>query len=501
MPDEVSPSTPLSQRPVCVVGAGAMGRGIAQVALVAGHEVTLVDPDADQLRAAEADIVRRVSRKDPAAGRAVHNALTTVRDIADVVARPGTVVVEAVVENLDVKRSVLGKALKHFGSGCILATNTSSLSITEIAAGVAEPSRVAGMHFFNPVPAMRLVEVVTGLATDPDVADTIAELATAWGKSVARVRSAPGFIVNRVARPFYGEALKLVEEGAATIEVVDTVLRRAGGFRMGPFELMDLIGNDVNSEVTRTVWTAFHYDPRFQPSQYQRELVAAGRFGRKTGAGFYDSYPAERPDPEPETPAGDGVTSAVLRGESPQLQTLLDRSGVPYSREDTDGQPVVELPGLGLVALTGGRSASEESLLREAPVVVLDRCLDPGTASALAFATTDQALADGVVSLLAAAGVRAYRIADTPGLVVARVVSMIINEAWDATQKGVASAGDVDTAMTLGTNYPLGPFAWCERWAPRTVLELLDTLWDEYHDPRYRACQLLRAKVRADLAS
>jgi 3-hydroxybutyryl-CoA dehydrogenase len=271
---------------VCVIGAGTMGQGIAQVALSAGHEVALVDLDLDHdlLRTARDRIHHRLSRRDTAVADTTITRLTTAASVADVPYPERCVIaIEAVVENLAVKHAVLSAASDRFGEHAILATNTSSLSITEIAAGVPAPPRVVGMHFFNPVPVMRLVEVVAGLETRPDLLDQVTDLAESWGKVPTRVRSTPGFIVNRVARPFYGESLRLLEEGAATLEVIDTTLRSAGGFRMGPFELMDLVGNDVNETVTRTVWSAFHHDARFTPSRLQRELVAAGRFGRKTG--------------------------------------------------------------------------------------------------------------------------------------------------------------------------------------------------------------------------
>ena len=246
--------------------------------------VSLVDPQPDQ-RGSRTRRDRDAPRPTPPGDRRT-NWTSACHICAVDQARPGTpdtVVIEAVLEDLAVKASVFAagrEALRR--RECILATNTSSLSVTEIAAGPARRSRVVGMHFFNPVPVMRLVEVVTGLQTDPAVADTVADLAAAWGKDVARVKSAPGFIVNRVARAFYGEALRLVEEQVASPATIDEVMRAAGQFRMGPFELMDLIGNDVNAAVTRSVWTAFNFDPRFEPSRIQDELVSAGRYGRKT---------------------------------------------------------------------------------------------------------------------------------------------------------------------------------------------------------------------------
>jgi 3-hydroxybutyryl-CoA dehydrogenase len=486
---------------VCVIGAGTMGRGIAQVAVGAGHLVSLVDPDGRQLDAAVEEITRRIDRRDPGLAQLLGDRLLTARAITGTHPWPGTVVIEAVVEDLAVKQRVLGDAARHFGSATVLATNTSSLSVTNIAAGIPAPSRVVGMHFFNPVPAMRLVEVVNGLQTDPAVVDAVDRLATSWGKHVARVRSTPGFIVNRVARAFYGEALRLVEEQVTTPEMIDELMRSAGHFRMGPFELMDLIGVEVNLEVTRTVWKAYNYDARFAPSLIQSELVAAGRLGRKSGYGFYRyGDDIERPSAEPCRAVGDVPDAATLHGRDAQLETLLTRAGVNYDTAELDGSPWLELPGIGAVVVTRGRTAREEAGLRPLPAVVVDRCIDPTRVAGLAFAPTDDAVADAVVALLDRAGVRSYRIADRPGLVLCRVLCMIANEAWETVHQGVAAREDIDAAMVLGTSYPMGPFAWCGEWGHGAVLETLDALWAEYHDPRYRASQRLRASVRAALS-
>ena len=487
--------------PICVVGSGTMGRGIAQVALAAGHVVWLVDPDAGQLAAADKEIRTRLARKRPDAGQVVDSHLHTATSLGGTTADPDTVVIEAVVEVLDVKLRVFNEAIDHFGPNVILATNTSSLSITEIAAGAALPSRVLGMHFFNPVPAMRLVEVVTGLQTEPKIAELVGELATSWGKDVTHVRSAPGFIVNRVARPYYGEALKLLEERVSSAETIDEVLRSAGAFRMGPFELMDLIGCEVNLAVTQTVWAAYNYDSRFAPSQIQREIVAAQRFGRKSGHGFY-RYDADvvRAIPEPARSSAACPAEVILYGRCDQLEALLRRSGVAVSRRETSAPAAVELPGLGLVQTTRGRTAGEEADLRGCDVALLDRCLDPETTTALAFSSTAPALSDAVAALLERADASGYAIADTPGLIVARIVAMIINEACETALHGVASPADIDTAMKLGTNYPLGPFEWCEKWSAAATVELLDNVWAEYHDPRYRTSVKLRALARSSTA-
>ena len=483
--------------PVCVVGAGTMGRGIAQVAVVAGHRVSLVDPDIAQLEAARSEIAARLERRHPDLVGVLDERLARFEHIGDVPAVEQTLVIEAVLEDLDVKREVLAAAHEHFGDSCVLATNTSSLSITEIAAGSRIPERVVGMHFFNPVPLMQLVEVVAGLQTDPKITELIAELAVAWGKTVARVRSAPGFIVNRVARAFYGEPLRLLEEGAASPETLDEVIRAAGGFKMGPFELMDLIGNDVNSAVTRKVWTAFHFDPRFTPSRIQDELVVAGRYGRKSGRGFYD-YADSAVRPEPAVADGPRPASVSLSGSCLQLAAIVERAGFSSQSEATDAGPArAVLPDGTAVMVTRGSTAREEAARSGVPVTVIDRCLDPASASGIALAGSTAAALAAAAGLLVAAGITPRPIADVPGLVIGRTLSMIANEAFETALQGISTAADIDLAMQLGTNYPVGPFAWSRAWGEESVLEILDALWDTYHDPRYRASRLLREAATA----
>jgi 3-hydroxybutyryl-CoA dehydrogenase len=386
---------------------------------------------------------------------------------------------------------------------CLLASNSASLSPTAMAAGLVRPERLVGMHFFNPVPAMRLVEIISGLATAPVVAERAAQLAECWGKTVVRSAPTPGFIVNRIARPFYAEAWRLHEERAALTEVIDAVLTEAGGFRMGPFGLMDLIGHDVNEAVTKSVWEAFGFDPRFAPSLAQRALVEAGRLGRKTGRGCYDY--AERAAEATAlavaaraTPGAAPAPSAVTLTGPSGLAALLARAGVTVRAGAAATDGFAELPSGAFLTRCTGSTATALAAATGRPVIVVDRAFDDDTASAVAIAASDgcpSATLGEAVALLRQADLDVYVIADSPGLIVTRTVAMLANLAADALACQVASADDIDTAMRLGVNYPLGPLTWARRWGARTVLTVLDELENWYGDGRYRACPLLRRAV------
>ena len=474
--------------PIAVIGAGTMGAGIAQVAAVAGHPVILYDAMEGAAGRAVTAIRDRVARL-VAKGRLdeVDLQLTVAADLGELA--PARCVIEAVAEDLAVKQALFADLEKVVAPDCVLATNTSSLSPAAIAAGLSHPGRLVGLHFFNPAPVMRLVEVVSGLATDPAVAAAVTRLAQDWGKQVVQASATPGFIVNRVARPFYAEALRLAEEQAASPATIDAVLTSAGGFRMGPFALMDLVGQDVNEAVTRSVWTAFGYDPRFAPSLLQRSMVEAGWLGRKTGRGWF-RYGEDAEPPEPDAaPARSAPSYVTEHGESP-LRALLGRSGVEI-RAGERGDGTVELPGGARLVRCDGRPAT--ALGR--PAVVVDRTLDDAAATGIAIAASDgcpAAARDEATGLLQAAGLTVYVIDDVPGLVVTRTVAMLVNGAVDARHKGVASAADIDTAMRLGTNYPLGPLAWGDRWGPATVVAVLDHMQAWYGEDRYRPSALLR---------
>jgi len=300
-----------------VVGAGAMGRGIAQVLAQAGVEVRLYDTRPEALGAAQSSLSKimarlvekgRVSQEDADAtlGRIV--SIDNLKDAAN-----ADLVIEAIIESLDAKQSVFKMLADIVRPDCVLASNTSSLSLAAISSGIAHPERILGLHFFNPAPLMPLVEIVPSIATDPAMVARCREQTLAWGKSPVVAKDTPGFIVNRVARPFYAEAMNIYEEGLANIPTIDWAMREIGGFRMGPFELTDLIGHDVNYVVTETVWTQFYYDPRFRPNLCQKRLVEAGWYGRKSGQGFYAyGENADNPKVIEDRDLGQAIVNRIL---------------------------------------------------------------------------------------------------------------------------------------------------------------------------------------------
>ncbi len=306
--------------PVGVVGAGAMGAGIAQVALRAGHPVVLADARPDAPARARDAIARAFAREVEKGRMAAGDAdaavarLTPAPGADDLAPFAGCgLVIEAVVEELAVKRALFSRLEGVVADDAVLASNTSSLSIASIAGACRRPGRVLGVHFFNPAPVLPLVEIVPALATAPEVAAATRALVDGWGKTTVVAADSPGFIVNRVARPFYGEALRVHDEGLADAATIDWALREFGGFRMGPFELMDFIGLDVNFAVTRSVYEQTFHDPRYRPSLTQQRLVEAGRLGRKTGRGFYDhAEGAERPEPTRDEALGGAIVQRVV---------------------------------------------------------------------------------------------------------------------------------------------------------------------------------------------
>lgn len=489
---------------VGVIGVGAMGAGIAQLAAQAGHRVHLFDTRmgaADTAKVKIGETLRALAAKgklDPAAAEAAAARIVAVHALGDFVS--AKLVVEAIVEDLDIKRKLLRELEVVVTPETILASNTSSLSITALAAGMKHPGRVVGMHFFNPAPVLPLVEVVSGLATAPGVADTVHATAAAWGKIPVRAGSTPGFIVNRCARPFYGEALRLLAERAADPATIDAVMREAGGFRMGPFELMDLVGHDVNFAVTKSVWEACFHDPRFTPSVLQQEMVAAGYLGRKSGRGFYDYTPeAVRAAPRTE-PAQSAPRGVQVAGSHPFIAALRERfataglatEAVAAKTDIAESYFVVE--GVVLAPSDGRTATAFAAAAGVRDVVLFDLALDYGACKRLAIAaadTCDERRLNAVVGALQAAGIAVSRIDDVAGLIVLRTVAMLANEAADAVAQGIATAADVDLAMRNGVNYPRGPLAWADAIGLARVQRVLGQLGAYYGSARYRISPLL----------
>ena len=381
---------------VGIIGGGTMGSGIAQVAATSGCKVKLYDTNQaalDKAKAALEKILNRLIEKeriDNAEKLRIQSNISYVDNLKDLA--DSNLTIEAIIENLDIKKKVFSELESYVANDCIIASNTSSLSMASIAASLKNPKRCVGIHFFNPAPLMKLVEVIPAIQTSYETLEKAIDTIASWKKTVAVAKDTPGFIVNRVARPFYGEALRIYEEGLADFGTIDKAMKEVGGFRMGPFELMDFIGNDVNYTVTETVFKEFYYDPRYKPSFTQKRFAEAGYLGRKSGIGYYEY--------------------------------------------DENGKRVIQ-------------SDSEESHNKELSTQIFER-----------------------------------------------ILVMLINEAADALFLNIASAEDIDNAMTKGVNYPKGLLAWADEKGIDWCVSKLDELYSEYHEDRYRCSPLLRKMNR-----
>jgi 3-hydroxybutyryl-CoA dehydrogenase len=464
---------------VAVIGAGTMGAGIAQVAAQAGHCVDLYDMA--EGAAAKAVAVIGAALADRAkAGKLEQNKVneivsrtrpvSTIEDLAS-----AALFIEAVAEDLGVKRALFAKLEELARPDAILATNTSTLSVTAIAAELKSPQRVVGMHFFNPAPVMRLVEVIQGLASSADVLETVEATALAWGKVTARCRSTPGFIVNRIARPFYGEALRLFEERVADPATLDAIMTECGGFRMGPFAVMDLIGNDINYRSTCSVFEAFGDEPRFRPSLLQQEMVEGGWLGRKTGRGFY-AYNDKR----------------TMRMPATELTVSGSAVSLP---DDWDARPI--MVGEVLLKPTDGQRAVDAARNLGHPVAVSDLRFDANSSRfVLALSPMPPKARCDLLATLQASGKQVTIVPDWPGLVVMRTVAMLVNEAYEAMLQGVADGEAIDRAMRYGVNYPRGPIEWGRLIGLGRVVSVLDGIFANTGDPRYRVAMNLRHAAR-----
>jgi 3-hydroxybutyryl-CoA dehydrogenase len=428
-----------------------MGAGIAQLGCAAGMRTVLHDPVPEALERGEASVRRGLARwaEKGRVGAETAELLATAGELDGLA--DCELAIEAAPERAELKREIFAGLSRVCGQDAVLATNTSSIPVTSIAGAARRPENVVGMHFFNPPPLMRLLEVIRADQSSDRAVDVARAAGAAMGKQVILAADGPGFLVNRCGRPFYTEALRALGERIATHEQIDRVYRLGGGYRMGPFELMDLVGIDVGLEVARSFAALSFGEPRWRPSPIQARMVAAGRLGRKSGRGYYDySREPYRPDDGP-APEGDEDFAALAADAG-----LVDCATAPLAGRGEVGFAL--LPGAGLVELCGARDPAAELLA-------------------------------------ARAGLHHEWVGDAPGLVLARAVCQLVNEAAFAIGEGIGSADDVDAGLELGLNHPRGPVAWSRAIGVEGVVAVLDGLWEHYREERYRVAPLLRLAV------
>jgi 3-hydroxybutyryl-CoA dehydrogenase len=512
---------------IAVLGCGTMGAGIAQAALGAGCAVVLYDINAAALDRARERIGAGLGKQGQSESAEWLRTTTHLEEIAG-----AALVIEAAPEQLDLKRELFAKAGALCPAPTIVASNTSSLPIAALASACADPQRVAGLHFFNPVHRMALVEVVRASATDDATIEALIAFARQLGKTPLLARDTPGFIVNRVARPYYGEALRLLGERMASHDAIDLILQQAGGFPLGPFALMDMIGVDINFAVTRSIYDQSFGEPRYRPHPIQQQMVLAGWLGRKSGKGFYEYQEprtgTRRVNQEPPEIARSGVLGSQLSvllssgSWAPTIADLCTAAGVAITAE-LPYERGAQVAAAFVIAGRGEGGPDQLMILdRQLPAEtpILAQCADT-TASDLAALLNhperlvgfDGLFTDGAITLAAtpvlAAPVRAAAdalirglgrapvwVADSPALIVPRVVAMLANEAAFALGEGVAEADTIDAAMRLGANHPIGPLARAAALGYDKIVALLDHLHAEYGEERYRVAPALRRAAR-----
>lgn len=477
-----------------VIGAGAMGRGIAQVAATGGMTVLLMDsrPEivADAVKSIEKALVRLKEKgaidqaaMDQAMGRI--QPVQNVKQLADC-----SLVIEAVIENLDVKQALLAQLEDVVSSDCIIASNTSSLSITTIASKCRHPERVAGFHFFNPVPVMKLVEVIDGLQTLPAVGNALMDIGKRMGREPVRIKDAPGFLVNQVGRAYTLEAAHLVSEGIAAFADVDAVMREAAGFRMGPFELLDLVGLDVNHPATDAIYRQFYHEPRYRPSVLMQSRLDAGMLGRKTKRGFYDYSEQKDAVSAPEAKSGSSASVPVWvsRFEPEQADKLIALLKTLNVKIEDVAKP--SSAALCLVTPLGDdatHSAVEQGLDAKR-VVAVDTLFDLSKRrTIMSTPVTEASYLDTAKALIGSDGVPVTVTRDSPGFIAQRIVAMIANIGASIAQNRTASASDIDKAVKLGLGYPHGPLGFGDVLGAGVLHKILNNMQRRYGDPRYRA--------------
>jgi 3-hydroxybutyryl-CoA dehydrogenase len=476
-----------------VAGSGTMGRGIAQVLAQGGVRTLVFDAEpgaAQKARDAISQSLQKLVERGKLEAASMQATLGRIEVVASAQAfKPCHVVVEAIVEDLQAKRELFAGLEDIVASDCILASNTSSLSVTAMAAACKRPQRVAGYHFFNPVPVMKIVEVVDGELTERAVTDALSGLARRFGHAPVRCRDTPGFVVNHAGRAFVPEALRLLGEGVADFATIDRILVDAAGFRLGPFGLMDLVGLDVSHAVMKSLYHQYYEEPKYRPSYLAEPRVAAGLLGRKSGRGWYVYGKDGAALPIEERPAPSTKPESVWA--VPELKDLLSNTGA-RSESDPAKASVCFVAPLGKDATA---SALEHGLDPARTVAV-----DPlfGFAKRRTLMTTPitkPEVRESAHALLAADGVPVSVIRDSPGFVAQRVVAHIVNVGCDIAQMRIASPEDLDRAVVLGLGYPRGPLAMGDAVGPAKLLSILISLYDFYQEPRYRPSPWLRRRA------
>ncbi|UCU97657.1 3-hydroxyacyl-CoA dehydrogenase [Acidovorax radicis] len=487
---------------IAVVGTGAMGRGIAQIAAQAGSQVFLLDANPGAAEAAKTALQQQWG-KLVAKGRleadeaiALTARLHPVGSMADLGACD--LVVEAIVERLDAKQALFSGLEAVVRSDTILATNTSSLSVTAIGAALKQPDRLAGFHFFNPVPLMKVVEVIAGLKTDPAVCSALSAYAVQMGHTPVQAQDTPGFIVNHAGRGFGTEALRIVGEGVADFATIDRILRDQVGFKLGPFELMDLTALDVSHPVMESIYRQYYDEPRFRPSVITAQRLAGGMVGKKVGEGFYRYVDGVAQVPaEPAPPVVDNIAPvwvsprAARRAELYQL--LKDLGATIETGQSPSPHAITLVAPLGFDITT----VAVVERLDPARTIGIDMLIDDAATKRRVLATNPATRLDirnAAHALFARDGKAVSVIRDSGGFVTQRVVATIVNIASDICQQGICSPRDLETAVTLGLGYPLGPLAMGDRWGPTNILEVLFNMQTVYGDTRYRPSPWLRRR-------
>jgi 3-hydroxybutyryl-CoA dehydrogenase len=487
---------------VGIVGAGLMGRGIAQVTAQAGYDVRLFDAKSEAAASAKGAIAETLSTLAAKGKITADRAIDAVSRISLLDALSGFggcgLVVEAIVERLDAKQALFKSLEAIVGDDCVLATNTSSLPVTAIASACAHPQRVAGLHFFSPVPLMRLVEVIGGLLTAPDVVARLVEFGTSLGHTPVQAKDTPGFIVNHAGRAYGTEALRIVDEGIAAPQTIDRILKHAAGFRMGPFELMDLTGLDVSHPVMESIYHQFYEEPRFRPSPVTAQRLAAGLLGRKSGRGFYDYRNGGSGRTVPPAPTVAPAKRVWVSAAEPEARSrVVDLVRSLGAAIDEAVVPAFDTLCIVLPLGHDATSAALDEGLDPARTIALDTLLDATKQRTLMTTpVTDPAMREAARALFCVDGAPAEVIHDSAGFVSQRVLAHIVNIACDIAQQRIASPGDIDLAVRLALGYPAGPLAWGDALGPARLLTILQALSRYYGDPRYRPSPWLARRSR-----